>query len=288
MKIHFECLECGARKTNERIENSTKDGKIKVKCAKNFLKLMEKEFKENACPSYLGTLQVKLIKKITGCKDPFKKDKLIARKKIEKYAKKVEKYIKNINDEKKRFIEACKFSALANATEIMAPMKFGIKSESDLKSSFAIDDSEKLYNMAKKAKRILFLTDNYAESIFDLIFLKELQNITNAKLIIGCSKEPIDDDLTLDDAKKIFKKLKCEFKNTGNSFGIWWEKAPKAILKEIKKCDLIIAKGLANYETLTERKITKGKTFFLLTAKCKPVSKELKVNVGESVIYFYS
>jgi uncharacterized protein with ATP-grasp and redox domains len=288
MKIYFECLECGTKKTAERIEKSTKDEKLRIKCAKAFLRLMEKEFKESACPSNVGTLQVNLIKKITGCKDPFIKDKATARKNIEKFAKKIEKYIGGMRDQKKRFIEACRFTALANITEIMAPINFGIKNESDFSATFGIDDSERLYEMAKRAKRILFLTDNYAEALFDLIFLKELKKVTNAKLVIGASKEPVDDDLTLDDAKKIFKEIECKFKNTGNSFGIWWERAPKGILKEIKKCDLIIAKGLAAYETLTERDVSKGKTFFLFVAKCKPISKELGVDLGKGVIYYYS
>jgi len=104
MKIHFECFECGAKKTKERIEKSTKDENLKVKCAKEFLKLMGQEFKENVCPAYIGTLQVKMVKRMTKCKDPFKKDKFISRKKLEKFAKKIENYIKGIKEEKKRFM----------------------------------------------------------------------------------------------------------------------------------------------------------------------------------------
>lgn len=285
MKVHPQCFVCGARKTAQRIVLSTKDPKLQMRCAKAFLKLMAEHFKESVCPAHLGTLQIEMVKRITKCKDPFKKIKREERKGVEKAIKFAKGYIAKAKNEDEKFSRACKVSAAANATEFMAPYKeFGIKKFKIGK--FSIDHSKEVLERAKSAKRILFLTDNHREALFDKLLLNELRRITNAKIVIGVSKEAFDDDLTFNEAQRFNFGKYGKIINTGNAFGIWWERAPKRILKEIKNADLIIAKGLANYETLTERKV-KNVAYFL-TVKCESVAKELGVPIGTNVILFKS
>jgi len=47
--------------------------------------------------------------------------------------------------------------------------------------------------------------------------------------------------------------------------------------------NIIIAKGMAHYEYLSETPL-RSKTFFLLRAKCKVVARELGVSVGGYVV----
>ena len=55
-------------------------------------------------------------------------------------------------------------------------------------------------------------------------------------------------------------------------------------LKEhLRKADIIISKGQANYETLTE---TRYPVFYTLKAKCPPVANHLGVRVGDLVCKF--
>ncbi len=46
---------------------------------------------------------------------------------------------------------------------------------------------------------------------------------------------------------------------------------------------MVISKGLGNYEGLGEMKITKP-TFCLLNAKCKPVARDIGVELGDNVV----
>jgi len=53
--------------------------------------------------------------------------------------------------------------------------------------------------------------------------------------------------------------------------------------KLIKECDLIIAKGMAHYEYLTELNLNKP-IIYMLKAKCKPIAQNLNIQQGSYVI----
>ncbi|MGL6297960.1 MAG: ARMT1-like domain-containing protein, partial [Methanobacteriaceae archaeon] len=77
-----------------------------------------------------------------------------------------------------------------------------------------------------------------------------------------------------------------------DSIGIVWEDLSDGFKEEIKKTDIIISKGLGNYEGISEMKTNQdlkddiGTTpvFALLCAKCSAISKDLKVNELDNVL----
>ena len=48
--------------------------------------------------------------------------------------------------------------------------------------------------------------------------------------------------------------------------------------------DFIISKGMANYEGLTEMDLDDKDVFCLLCSKCRPISKDLSVDIGSFVL----
>ena len=59
------------------------------------------------------------------------------------------------------------------------------------------------------------------------------------------------------------------------------EELPDETLKRLENADIIIAKGMANYECLSEAEFKP--IAFLLTAKCEPVAKDIGVEVEDMV-----
>ena len=47
---------------------------------------------------------------------------------------------------------------------------------------------------------------------------------------------------------------------------------------------LIISKGMANYEGITEMNLNNKDVFCLLCAKCNPIAKDLNVNIASHVL----
>ncbi|RLI75375.1 hypothetical protein DRP05_14900, partial [Archaeoglobales archaeon] len=69
--------------------------------------------------------------------------------------------------------------------------------------------------------------------------------------------------------------------NGKGAIGVIEEELPQITLERLENADIIIAKGMANYESLSESRFKP--IAFLLTAKCEPVAKDIGVKVGDMV-----
>ena len=68
----------------------------------------------------------------------------------------------------------------------------------------------------------------------------------------------------------------------GAEIGICMENIPEDLRDAIAECTIIIAKGMANFESLSEMD-NLPPVAYLLAAKCKPVADELGVPVGSKI-----
>ena len=144
-----------------------------------------------------------------------------------------------------------------------------------------IDDSDEIYGRVKKAGRILYVTDNAGELVFDKIFINELRNY--ADVTVAPLSRPVQDDASVEDVKRV--GIDGDILPRGDFIGVWFERTPEEFQKAWKDADLIIAKGMACYETLVDRTdILKGKVALLMKAKCRPVADDIGVPVGATVV----
>ena len=89
--------------------------------------------------------------------------------------------------------------------------------------------------------------------------------------------EIIEEELTEEELAEIVT-LGCD------SGGIVEEMFSDEFRKVFNESHFIISKGMANYEGLTEMNLKDKDVFSLLCSKCKPISKNLGVNVGSFVL----
>jgi hypothetical protein len=66
-----------------------------------------------------------------------------------------------------------------------------------------------------------------------------------------------------------------------NEIGVAFDEAPQELLEAFDKAILTISKGMANYETLSERKM--GPIAYLLQTKCESVAQDMDLEKGYSV-----
>jgi damage-control phosphatase, subfamily I len=69
-----------------------------------------------------------------------------------------------------------------------------------------------------------------------------------------------------------------------NYFGFPWPHVSEAARDEFRAADLVIAKGHANFESLTELGDEGNKTFYLLKVKCKEVARQIRTPCGSIVL----
>jgi hypothetical protein len=152
----------------------------------------------------------------------------------------------------------------------------------EFEKGLAIDDIDKIRELCKC--RVVYLTDNCGEIIVDALFLEEIKKISN-RLTVVVRGKPILSDATLEDAELAgIHKIADEILTNGEgAIGIIEEELPADTMDRVKNANIIIAKGMANYECLSDSDLPVA---FLLTAKCEPVAESLGISVGDMVAKF--
>jgi uncharacterized protein with ATP-grasp and redox domains len=94
----------------------------------------------------------------------------------------------------------------------------------------------------------------------------------------------VQNDITLDDIKQAGVEDEVgEMMTTGTATpGIDFTMASEQFKREFATADLVFAKGMGYYETLSELS-AEGKTFYCLKAKCRPVAYSLGVPLNSYV-----
>jgi uncharacterized protein with ATP-grasp and redox domains len=188
---------------------------------------------------------------------------------------------KQNNHYKEELREYFKLATVANAIDFFR-QPAAIKEDIRKGVSFAVDDSAYLETRLKEAGKVLYLADNAGELYFDLPLVKWMKQF--AQVIYVVKPSPVQDDLTLEDVRET--GLESEFGKvitTGiASPGIAFSLASAQFKREFESAGLIFAKGMGHYEALSELS-PKGKFFYCLKARCKPVAKSLNLPLNSYV-----
>lgn len=137
----------------------------------------------------------------------------------------------------------------------------------------------------RESRKVVYMLDNCGEAVFDIPLIREIQKL--GPEVVGVVKgEPILTDVTREDAARSgIDKVFDRMVDTGQfAVGVDLESAGEELLRELEDCDLLLAKGMANYEALSDSGI--GPVAFLLRAKCHPVARSLGVRKDQNVAVY--
>jgi uncharacterized protein with ATP-grasp and redox domains len=252
-------------------------------------RLLSREFKPTAVPAKLGTKRDRLIKKVTGNPDPYEKKKWLSNKQALELLPQAKRLVANASSFESKFRRACLCAVVGNIIEFDIPQhefkfedlgKLIQQAENDL----AVDEIAQVYDVAKRAKNILYLTDNAGEIAFDTLLIRELKNL-GARVSVAVKGKPILNDATVQDAKTVgMHEVADELISNGtDTVGLILPECSKHFLLRYKTVDLVVAKGMGYAETLTEIKL-KTPHALLLRTKCQPVANYFGVSKGKNVV----
>ena len=288
MKVEVECAACIFHRGYLEIIEATNDPSVQFKVISAFTRLLTKEFKPNKVPAFLGTERDRLIKRLTGNSDPYAKKKRLSNQKALEILPLAKKLVSNQSCAESRFRKACLSSVVGNIIEFGIPdhmFKFQdiknllLQAEEDL----AIDEIPKIFDTARKAERILYLTDNAGEIAFDTLLVHELKKL-GAHVTVAVKGKPISNDATLEDAEFVgMHKVADNIITTGtDAVGLIRDECSSEFLTLYSSADLVVAKGMGHAETLTELNLTSPHALLMRT-KCNPVANYFNVSRGKNV-----
>ena len=290
MKVSPECALCLLERGYKEIIRATNDPKIRFKAASEILTVVSSGFNYNAVPARIGTSRDRTIKRITG-RDPYKEERHISNVIALKLLPVVKSMIKKRRTDYERFKVACISSIVGNIIEFdIIGHDFSFDNLENLirTAKLTIDHTEKIYKLIKKAKSVMFLPDNAGEIAFDTMLVSEIQRL-GPKVTVAVKAAPILNDATMKDAREVgMENVADELITIGtDTVGLLLEETSPEFRRKLSKSDIIIAKGMANYETLTEIKLKKP-IAFLFRAKCNPVAKSAKVERNDNIAMLIS
>jgi uncharacterized protein with ATP-grasp and redox domains len=158
---------------------------------------------------------------------------------------------------------------------------FSVFFQREFAQGLTIDDTDII---APLCSRVVYLSDNCGEIVLDRLLIKYLKT-QGSHITLAVKEAPILNDATLRDAQELgLDTLVDQITTTGGGaeIGICLENIPEDLREAIAKCTIIIAKGMANFESLSEMD-NLPPVAYLMAAKCKPVADEVGVPVGSKI-----
>jgi uncharacterized protein with ATP-grasp and redox domains len=286
MKISRECIHCLARQAVEIAEEATSNVIMQEEIIKRSLKeLGEMNFNETA-PEIAFRMH-QHAKSITGINDPYIRLK-------EQYNEIAKAIYERIIDEKwldktdDRFDMACRLAIAGNIIDFSVGLKIEqsdvVKSvEDSIKHDIYGTGTAALQEAVKKSKKIMYIADNAGEIIFDKFLI---ENLPLDKVTYVVKGGPIVNDATMHDAISTgIVDLVKVIDNGHPAQGTILKDCSSIFKREFSEADLIISKGQANFETLSD---IKDKTiFYLLRAKCSSVANAIGCKQMDYVLTSY-
>ncbi len=120
---------------------------------------------------------------------------------------------------------------------------------------------------------MLYLTDNAGEIAFDRLVVDELKDF-GCRVTVAVKGGPSLNDALMEDAETVGMAETADgVITTGtDAVGISLSESSEEFVEAYEGADVILAKGMANWETLTEYRAP-CPTLFLLRTKCEPVAE---------------
>ena len=237
---------------------------------------MADNFNKDSQPNKIATEVNQYVKQKTKCEDAYFKQKEISNEIALSMLPDVNEILKMDNS-----LET--YVKLAIVGNILDFGAYNINTDfeglirENMNKSLSINDIEEFEGCLKSNNKALYLVDNSGEIVFDRLLIE--------KMIVGVKSSPIVNDACEKEAHDAGLDELAEIVTLGcDSGGIVEEMFSDEFRKVFDESSLIISKGMANYEGLTEMDLTGKDVFSLLCTKCNPISKNLGTEIGSLVL----
>jgi len=295
MRTQPECLECFLNDIRSAIDLLVMDEDERLKILRHCLRLLAQEFGYKKVPSFYITELHRLLKREAGISLPFAESRRRTNEVGVAIAERIREEAQGLSGlERFRFLASWALAAnsldsrTAGTGYRFRPDDAHAHLASYLAMGIAVDQLDRLYEVARAGPKVLYIHDNVGEIALDKALIQELK-------ALGCPVTstvrggPITSDATIEDARIVgLQGASDKIILAGpDTLGISWEEASSELRADLQRAELIIAKGQANYYVLSEhRKEIPGRVFCLFTTKCEPVSRNFGLTGKRMVATF--
>ena len=276
MKTYLDCFPCFLRQTLEVARMAGADEKRQRMMLDRTMVLL-RDVPLESTPPEIGNQVHRIIRQLTGNDDPY------AAAKAESTGEALRLYPRLralATEDGDRLERAVRIAIAGNVIDFAPGTHFDIEEtlESVLYQPFAINDMAAFRRVLSGARSVLYLGDNAGETVFDRVLIGAL----GVPVTYAVKGGAVINDATVEDALAAGLDEVAEVMSTGSD-------APGTILSGCsgefralyEQADLIMAKGQANYETLSAGG---EQLFFLLKVKCPVIARDIGAPVDSIIL----
>lgn len=229
-------------------------------------------------PEIVGST-FRLLKEHIGNSDPYKETRQYYNKMFLGLS---DDFEEKINCSENPFGQAIKYAIIGNIIDFnpvhISSAEDILKWFSDVpKLTLKINHVEKMIDDLKKAKILLYLGDNCGEICLDKLLIKKIKEYNpKLKIYFGVRGEPVVNDSVEEDAYFVgIDRYASVISNGDNSLGTVLERTDEKFRQVFNNADVVISKGQANYESLSE--CSNKNIYYLLMTKCSVIARMIGV-----------
>ena len=284
MKPFEECALCIVKWVYERVSFSA-DEEQRYELMRTIMEVLSREFTSSGNVALISKRILDTVNEfVLAAETHYNEIKTKTNKAARGLLPASREFIEKGGNPQDRFERACSLASAGNVSTIGAPT-----------GAFAFPEVENIiagrgaiphltgdvYGSAKKAKHVLFLVDNAGEIGFDSLLIEELKAIgLDVSLVV--KEDPFFEDATLEDARYFGLDQLTENILTTKSVFIPGYSKP-SLEEAYKNSDLVIAKGVFNFESLAGEDLDKP-VIFILKMKCRVLSGINEAEMGNAIV----
>jgi uncharacterized protein with ATP-grasp and redox domains len=281
MRTYLDCYPCFLRQALDAARLAEADEGQQKAVFDHVLDLL-KRIEPSSPPPKIGDQVHRIVRQVVSNGDPYRAIKQASTRQAIEYYPRMKALLAEADDPLEA---AVRLSIAGNIIDAGTNREYDLEAtvERVLAQPFAIDDGGAFREMLSRVDRVLYLGDNAGETVFDRVLIETL----DMPVVYAVKGGPTLNDATREDAIAAGIDQVAEIVDTGVD-------APGTILDRVyehacsdefrriyDEAALIVAKGQANYETLSEEG---PRVFFLLQIKCPIIARDVGVPAGSIVL----
>jgi len=289
LRVRVECLNCIAKVRSREIVKLVGDSTKALEYTGYLYRLLGGLASSNMLITRLATICFRLVKQLTGVEDPYRREKDMANRAALQQVPTIRERLSGMSWEN-RFRAVCVMSVEANILDIGIPdQKYDVGVVSRL-STVHHDFSEinRIMDALSSADNVYMLLDNCGEAVIDGLLAEMLRDY-GCRVTAVVKSRPFQDDVTIREFR-MFRLLRFfdDVLETGSdASSIIPGMVKRSLIERLNTADLIIAKGMAHYETLTDEEAKlEPPVAYLLKAKCDVIARSAGVKKGDVIVRF--
>jgi hypothetical protein len=276
MTIFPECYPCLERLVGLAVHLATQVPEVRRLAEKSARRLLDQEFAADAIPAAIANRMLHIIHHLSGNFDPFAARKTAA---TAWAARMHQRLAPAYGDDLESLL---RLAAVGNALDFFreedeAAREMLARVEFDRAAVTAFRRE-----LAGPPGLILYLADNAGEQFFDRPLVSSLRR-RGWRVLYAVKAGPIQNDLTLADleASGLREALEPVMDTGARTVGLELHGVSPGFRELYDDARIIVAKGMGHFETMSH--LGDPRVWFLLQAKCIPVSQALGVELNSFV-----